>query len=111
MNRAGGALVPSQLFSARFDLRSAPQTFDQFLPDGTRATISLGGVDGLDGAILYIREDLLRCYVKERAVAWFAFGERGLRPYPPKPPQWLVDTRRQRANGWWTVLTEEDVSR
>jgi hypothetical protein len=41
MNRAGSARVPSQLLSAHFDLRGAPQLFDQFLPDGSRATISL----------------------------------------------------------------------
>ena len=35
MNRAGSARVPSRPFSPRFDLRSAPQSFDQFLPDGT----------------------------------------------------------------------------
>lgn len=109
MNRAGSVRVPSVLFSTWFDLRSAPQSFDQFLPDGTRATITLGGVDGLDADILYVREDLLRQYAGERAIVWFAFGGRELRPYPPSPPEWLVETQRQQANTWCDVLTEADL--
>lgn len=109
MNRAGSARVPSQPFSHRLDLRSAAQTFDQFMPDGSRATITLSGVDGLQGDVLYIREDLLRQYLDDRAVIWFAFGERELRPYPSSPPQWLVDASRQQANSWCEVLTEADL--
>lgn len=110
MNRAGSALVPSHPFSTQFDLRSAPQCFDQYLPDGTRATITLGGVDGFDGDILYIREDLLRQYTGERAIVWFAFGERELQPYPPSPPEWLVEAQRQQANAWCEVLTDADLT-
>jgi hypothetical protein len=109
MNRAGSARVPSRCFSSRFDLRSAPQSFDQFLADGTRATVTLRGVDGLDGDVLYVREDLLRQYVGERAIVWFVFGERELRPYPSSPPQWLVDAQLQQANAWCEVLTEADL--
>jgi hypothetical protein len=109
INRAGSARVPSQPFSTRFGLRSPPQVFDQFMPDGTSATITLSGVDGLDGDVLYVREDLLRNYVGDRAVVWFAFGERELRPYPPSPPQWLADAQRQQANAWCEVLTEVDL--
>ncbi|WP_147443123.1 NACHT domain-containing NTPase [Corallococcus sp. AB011P] len=109
MNRAGSARVPSQPFSHRFDLRSAAQSFDQFLPDGSRATITLSGVDGLDGDILYVREDLLRQYAGGRAIVWFAFGERELRPYPSSPPQWLVDAQRRQENEWHVVFTEADI--
>lgn len=109
MNRAGSARVPSRLFSTRFDLHGMPQVFDQFLADGTRATITLGGVDGLDADVLYIREDLLRRYVENRAIVWFAFGERELSPFPPSPPEWLVDAHRQRANAWEVVLTDEEL--
>lgn len=109
MNRAGSARVPSQPFSRRFDLRSTAQSFDQFLPDGSRATITLSGVDGLDGEVLYIREDLLRQFVDDHALIWFAFGERELRPYPPSPPKWLVDAQQQGATSWHEVLTEADV--
>jgi hypothetical protein len=109
MNQAGSARVPSHPFSAHFELRGAPQTFDQFLADGTRATITLSGVDGLDADIVYVREDLLRQYVGDRAIVWLAFGERELRPYPPSPPEWLVDAQRQQANAWCEMLTEADL--
>jgi hypothetical protein len=109
MNRAGSARVPSRLFSNQFDLRCAAQTFDQFLPDGSRATITLSGVDGLEGDVLYIRKDLLRQYVGDRAIIWFVFGERELQPYPPSPPQWLVDVDLEQANSWCEVLTESDL--
>lgn len=109
MNRAGSARVPSKPFSHRFNLRSAAQSFDQFLPDGSRATITLSGIDGLDADILYVREDLLRQYAGGRAIVWFAFGERELRPFPPSPPQWLVDAHQQQANAWHVVLTEADI--
>ncbi len=109
MNRAGSARVPSQLFSSHFDLHSVAQSFVQCLPDGTQATITLSGVDGLEGDVLYVREDLLRHYIGDRAVVWFAFGERELRPYPPSPPQWLLDAQRQHVNAWGEVLTEAEL--
>ncbi|PMR75302.1 NACHT domain-containing protein [Billgrantia endophytica] len=109
MNRAGSTRVPSNPFSARFDLRSAPQSFDQFLPDGTRATITLGGVDGFDADILYVREDLLEQYVGERTIVWFVFGERELRPYPSSQPEWLLEASRQQENAWCEVLTDADL--
>ncbi|GAB4363359.1 MAG: hypothetical protein Kow00114_19330 [Kiloniellaceae bacterium] len=109
MNRAGSTRVPSQPFSHRFDLRGAAQSFDQFLPDGSRATITLSGVDGLEGDVLYFREDLLRQYLDDRTIIWFAFGERELRPYPPSPPQWLVDAQEQEASMWCEVFTEADL--
>lgn len=110
MNRAGSARVPSHPFSADFDLRGVAQSFDQFLPDGSPATITLSGVDGLDGDVVYIREDLLRRYVADRVIVWFVFGERELRPYPPSPPEWLVDAQRGRANAWNMVITEKDLT-
>lgn len=110
VNRAGSARVPSRLFSAHFDLRSAAQSFDQFLPDGSPATITLSGVDGLVGDVVYVREDLLRQHVGDHAIVWLAFGERELRPYPPSPPEWLVDAQRERANAWSKVITETDLT-
>ena len=106
MNHAGPALVPSQPFSVRFDLRGAPQTFNQFLPDGSPATMTLSSIDGLEGNILYIREDLLRQYVGERDVIWLVFGKRELRPYPSSAPKWLVDAQRQKENAWQRVFSE-----
>ena len=109
MNHVEDARVPSQRFSHRFDLRGAAQTFDQFMPDGSRATITVSGVDGLEGDVLYFREDLLWQYVGDRSVAWYGFGERELRPYPPSPPQWLVDIDRRSVSSWYEVLTRDDI--
>lgn len=109
MNRAGSALVPSRLFSDWFDLRSSPQTFDQFLPDGSRATVTVGNVDGFEGDILYIREDLLLKYVGSRAITWFAFGEREIVPYSPSAPNWLAQAYRDGANSWRELLTNVDL--
>jgi len=83
-----------------------PQSFDQCLPDGTRASITLSGVDGLKGDALYLREDVLWQYVGDRDVVVFSFGERGLRPYPPSPPQWLLDAQRQQTNAWRAVVMD-----
>lgn len=109
MNQAGSTRVPSRLFSSWFDLRNTPQSFDQCLPDGTRASITLSGVDGLQGDMLYLREDLLWQYVGDRDVVVFAFGERELRPYPPSPPQWLLHAQRERTNAWCEVVTDSEL--
>ncbi len=100
MNQAGGTYVPSHCFSARFDLRSIAQSFDQCLPNGMRASITLSGVDGLEGDVLYLREDLLREYAGNRAVVCCAFGERTLRHYRSAPPDWLAAAERKGANAW-----------
>jgi hypothetical protein len=104
MNGAGNTRIPSRPFSARFELHSGPQVFDQFLPDGSPATITLGGIDGFDADMLYVREDLLQQYVGDRAIVGFAFGERELRPFPPSPPRWLEKALRQQANTWCQIL-------
>ena len=109
INRAGRALVPSRKFSTRFNLRSTPQRFDQYMPDGTLATITLRGVDGLKGSVLYVREDILQRYVGNRSIVWFAFGERTLRPYPSSPPQWMIDAQIEKTNTWNAVFTESDL--
>lgn len=108
MNQAGSARVPSRRFSSQFGLRGVPQGFDQCLADGRRASITLSGVDGLQGDVLYLRKDLLEQYVGDRDIVVFAFGERELRPYPPSPPQWLLDAQRQQTNAWQGVLNESD---
>lgn len=109
MNRAGTARVPSKAFSERFDLRGVPQSFDQILPDGSRASITLSGVDGLEGDVLYLREDLVQQYLDGRAIVWCAFGERELRPFPSAPPQWLKESHRQQENAWSEIWTEMDL--
>jgi hypothetical protein len=63
----------------------------------------------MEGDVLYVREELLRQYVGERAVVWYSFGERELRPFPPTPPDWLVSAQQKQENAWVEVLTQEDV--
>lgn len=109
MNQAGGARIPSHDFSMQFDLRGLPQSFDQCLPDGTRATVTLSGVDGLEGDVLYIREDLLFQYIGDRAIVWFASGERELRPYPQPTPKWLIDLNRAQTSAWRSIQSEADL--
>ncbi|TVQ94862.1 MAG: hypothetical protein EA397_00630, partial [Deltaproteobacteria bacterium] len=118
VNQAESARVPSRLFSAQFDLRSLPQGFDQCLPDGTRASITLSGVEGLRGDVVYLREDLVKQYAGDRDVVIFGFGERELRPYPSPPPQWLLDARMQQKDEWravvrdvWSMLPERPKTR
>ena len=43
---------------------------------------------------------------QNRDVVVFAFGERELRPYPPSPPQWLLDAQRQQTDSWRAVVTD-----
>jgi len=104
--RVGRALVPSRQLSQFFGLVGVPQRFDQYLLDGTPATITLSGVDGLEGDILYVREDLLRHYVGDRTVVWHAFGDRELRPFPTSPEQSFIEAARQQKTEWRQVLTE-----
>lgn len=103
LNVAGRVRVPAQDFAAHFDLRSVGQHFDHVLPDGGRAAISLSGVEGLEGDILYIREDLVKQFAGEDAAVWLSYGERELRPYPSAQLQWLVDAQLQRKDAWHQV--------
>lgn len=109
INEASNSRIPSRPFSTRFDLRSVPQKFDQCLPDGTYGSITLSGVDGLAGDILYVRKDLLDDYVGDRNIVWVVFGERELSPYPLSPEKWLINAQREQANAWRVVVTEAEL--
>jgi hypothetical protein len=110
LNQAGGAYVPSGLFSRRFDLRGTPQSFDQRSLDGTRATISLGAPTGFDGHLLYLREDLVQRYAAGRRLIWFIWGERNLHGYLHSPPDWLVKAHQEHAIIWRRVVVGEQLS-
>ncbi len=97
---AEGAPVPSLMFSRKFDLRGFPQSFNQILPNGTPATITIGGIGGLEGDLLYLREDLLMDYVGKRQVVWLVWGERQVWPFPSSPPEELKKALEERANIW-----------
>jgi hypothetical protein len=109
-NGASRMLVPSRKFAREFGLFSIPQKFGQCLPDGTLATITLRGVDGLEGDILYVREQLLRHYIGGRTIVWHAFGGRELRPFPSSSEQSFMESLREHKNEWRQVLTEEDLT-
>ncbi len=79
LNQAGGALVPARPFCEFYELRNRPQTFDLFLPDGTKAAFSVGAPGGVDrGHVLYLREALVRQYAEAKGLelAWLIWGER-----------------------------------
>ncbi|MEO2091287.1 MAG: hypothetical protein ABGY75_17640, partial [Gemmataceae bacterium] len=78
LNAAAPAVVPSRSFSAAFDLRGAPQSFNQREPDGRLGAISLGAPDGISGTTLYLRKDLLDRYAAGRTLIWLMSGERRL---------------------------------
>ena len=96
--------VPTKSFSAEFGLRGAPQTFDQVLPDGTRASKTLRMPGGFSGHLLYLREDLVRGYAKGRKLVWFIWGERTLLNGPRQGPRWLSNTYRKQANVWRHII-------
>ena len=110
LNQAGGAPVPSKNFSEKFNLRGVAQTFDQTLPNGNLATITLNGPKGFDGHLLYLREDLLYRYAAGRQLIWFGWGERLLYTTNGKGADWLVESR-QKGEGFWKYLREaKDLS-
>lgn len=111
LNQAGGALVPSRPFSKLFDLRGVAQSFDQILPDGSIAALSLGAPPRFDGHLLYLREDLVHQYAAGRRLIWFTWGERQPHPYPHPTPDWLVKARQNRADVWRHVCKGEELSR
>ncbi len=109
VNQARNALIPSRGFSDAFDLRGTPQSFDQVLPDGALASISFEAPVGFEGEIIYLREDLLRKYAKNRHFIWFLWGEREI--YTERDaPDWLVAAIRKNAQVWRMVKGIEEVS-
>jgi hypothetical protein len=110
LNQAGAALVPSKRFSLSSDLRGIPQSFDQALIDGTRASISLGAPTGFEGSLLYLREDLVARYATGRTLVWFIWGERSLYSYKHAHPSWLVKAHQERAMIWRRVVRGEQLS-
>jgi hypothetical protein len=110
LNQAGGALVPSRSFSSEFKLQGVPQSFNQTLPDGTTASISLSAPSGFSGRLLYLREDLVQQYANGRRLVWFMWGERQLYDYIHSPPDWLVKAHRSYAHVWRRVCRGEELS-
>jgi hypothetical protein len=110
MNKAGGALVPSSRFSKTHNLRGMPQSFGQVAPDGTWASLSLGGPDGVDGRLLYLREDLLHSYAAGRQLVQFTWMERLLQLSVHDSPKWLNAIQHAGQNIWRRVSTGDEIS-
>ena len=110
LNRAGGAIVPSRLFSNTFDLRGVPQSFGQKAPDGTWAAMSFSAPDGFDGHLLYLREDLVYKYAAGRKLIWFIWGERRLELQSDSSPRWLIDICQSGQDVWRIVRRGEELS-
>ncbi|MDD4986365.1 MAG: hypothetical protein PHQ43_11365, partial [Dehalococcoidales bacterium] len=111
LNQANGALVPSRPFSSTFDLRGIPQSFDQVLPNGARAALSLSASSGFTGYLLYLRADLVRQYAAGRQLIWVFWGERELHPYSYHEPRWLATARQDCKNVWRCVRKAEGLHR
>ena len=107
-NDAGGALVPSKLFSTHHDLRGIAQTFNQIMPDGAFAAICVAAPVGSDGEILFLRKDLLEQYLSGRELVSFAWGERHL--YGADVPEWYFNLVRDAKNVWRVIRSSHDLS-
>lgn len=111
LNDAGGTSVPSRSFSKEFGLHSAASSFNQFSPDGSLASISVGPPKGFneDGNILYLREDLLRAYAERRQCRflWTIWGERNLTNFGfGNYPDWSKEIYRRYGHIWRDVRQE-----
>jgi hypothetical protein len=107
LNQASGEIVPSSRFSRQCDLRGNPQSFDKFMPDGSRGSISFIAPIGFDGHLLYLRQDLVEQYAAGRRIVWMIWGERELYDTQYPPPEWSVKAHREWANIWRRVVQDE----
>lgn len=97
------AYVPSQRLSQLSSLRSVPAGFNQVDESGRLAAMSFAAPDGLEGYLLYIREDVVKMYVGHRAVVTFGWGEREIRAeWPERIPESLQQVYQNHANIWRT---------
>ncbi len=109
LNTAGGALVASRAFSAAFDLRGVPQTFDQQTPDGGWAARSFAAPAGYTGNVLYLRTDLIRAYAAGRRLVWLMWGERLLDRVAYDTDDRLQQAHASGDNDWRAVRRLDDV--
>jgi hypothetical protein len=110
LNTAGGALVPSRSFSAAFDLRGLPQSFDQVEPDGKGAAKSYSAPAGFDGRVLYLREDLLQRYAAGRRLVWWIRGERRVGRLPDDLTDQLREIFQHGQDEWRIARRGEELS-
>ncbi|KAA1425008.1 hypothetical protein FE697_003700 [Mumia zhuanghuii] len=96
--------VPSKRLSNASNLRSTPASFNQTDPTGAPASKSYAASAGLEGNLLYIREDILKSYASGLAVITVGFGERQLTHSLPnvEVPDAIRKVYQQNLNVWRT---------
>jgi hypothetical protein len=111
LNLAGGALVPSRSFSAAFDLRGVPQSFDQVEPHGKWAAKSYSAPTGFDGRLLYLREDLLSRYAAGHRLVWWIWGERWIARQTETRSDQLDEIYKHRQGEWRIARRGDEICR
>ncbi|MEL4319879.1 hypothetical protein WJX64_12760 [Leifsonia sp. YIM 134122] len=97
------AYVPSQRLSQLLSLHSVAAGFNQVDEDGHLAAMSFTAPDGLDGHLLYVREDVVKTYGGDRALVTFGWGEREIRAeWPEQVPESFREAYQNHANVWRT---------
>jgi len=106
------AYVPSQRLSQHSGLRSVAAGFHQVCADGRLASMSFTAPPGMNGHLLYVREDLVKAYAGDRTVVTFGWGERQIHAaWPEKIPEPLLKVYRAFGNIWRTHRIVADGQR
>lgn len=103
--------VPSPQISKELSLYTVAQSFAHFCPDGTRGSITLSEIEGVEGNILYLREDMLSQYMLENDATWLVSSEKFLTNTNEPPPEWLVSLRKERKLEWHETIPFEKVQK
>lgn len=97
------AYVPSQRLSQLSGLHSVAAGFNQVDSSGRLAAMSFAAPRGLDGHLLYVREDVVKTYVGDRAAVTFGWGEREIRvEWPERIPEAMRQVYQNHQNVWRT---------
>jgi hypothetical protein len=95
------AYVPSQRLSQHSGLRAVAAGFNQVDANGRLAAMSFTAPEGFNGHLLYVREDIVKAYVGDRAVVTFGWGERQIHAaWPERMPERLLSVYQRHDNIW-----------
>lgn len=112
-NRAGGHSVPSKSFSHAFGLAAGISSFRQYAQDGSLACLTVLPPEPCDedGAILYIRQDLLMRYAADRnaQVVFAVWGERNLTGMGTRHPAWARAIYERHGDLWRRIVRLEEI--
>ena len=110
LNEVSVIPIPSKWVSNKFDLRSVAQSFNQYLPDTSVASVSIAPPQGYDGHLLYLRKDLLQVYAAGRKLILFNWGWKDLYPFTIEMPDWFIEVRSGNKNYWISVHLSDATS-